>query len=159
MKLRDMLVYVGLVGAAGVALYAARPDVPNKDFRDALADCPDTHVVCVTYEGNNYHRRALLAHDCRDAGVGFVLKGKAPDLVEGSCVEAGDGVVPPMELPLECACRTKLGACDANLRDGGYGSAPFGRTLAPGWSGPGCERKACVELAGSSSWPNVCPRK
>lgn len=38
-------------------------------------------------------------------------------------------------------------------------AAPLGQTLQPGWVGSGCRAKACVELAGVSSWDSRCPTK
>ncbi len=158
-RLRLLLATIGTVGAAGVLLFIARPDVTPAELRAAGVDnCESTHVVCDILEGKGYHRRALAAWDCRDAGVGFILNGKKiPSMVEGSCELAAKDVAPPMELPLPCACRKKAGECNAIQKDGGMGPARFGRTLLPGWVGDGCERKVCTELAGSSSWPSACP--
>jgi len=61
-------------------------------------------------------------------------------------------------VPHRCACRKASGACRVPNPDGGVAlPAPFGTTLRPGWSGAGCERKPCIELAGESSWPAACP--
>lgn len=52
-----------------------------------------------------------------------------------------------------CACST---GSDCTGPDGG--AAPRGSTLQPGeWDGGGCFSKACMELAGYSSWPAECP--
>jgi hypothetical protein len=55
-----------------------------------------------------------------------------------------------------CACNPGVGTCNQTV-DGVTGPAPLGVTLSPGtFSGAACQAKACVELAGASSWPNSC---
>ncbi len=146
-------VVVGMIGTVALLW----PKGPPQESAGRYGHCPSVYVACHTLEGNSYHRRAMLAWDCRaDGGVGFVLQGKKlPAIVGDTCELAPDGAAPPMDLPLPCACRTKTGACVT--ADGGV--APYGQTLQPGWSGPGCERKACVELVGSTSWPARCPNE
>lgn len=66
------------------------------------------------------------------------------------------------DAPWACACSSGSG-CQWRppLYPSGLGdltSAPLGVTLASGsWSGAGCIRKPCQELAGVSSWPGACP--
>ena len=54
------------------------------------------------------------------------------------------------DAPFPCACSTGPTCLAA---DGG--AVPTGITLQPGWSGA-CLPKACVEMAGLSSWPAQC---
>lgn len=61
------------------------------------------------------------------------------------------------QAPFPCAC-AKTYDCYVDLPDGGFQTAPSGVTLQPGWSGEGCVRKSCVELAGQSSWPAECAK-
>jgi hypothetical protein len=56
--------------------------------------------------------------------------------------------------PFPCACST---GSDCFLAGPEQEPAPLGVTLQPGWTGAGCKPKTCVELAGSSSWPEECP--
>lgn len=57
-----------------------------------------------------------------------------------------------------CACSEGAHTdCEASLEDGGWAQAQVGVTLLEDkWRGS-CRRKACVELAGVSSWPGGCP--
>jgi hypothetical protein len=55
--------------------------------------------------------------------------------------------------PYLCACAKN----DTCTRPDG-GGVPTGITLTEGqWAGPGCLPKSCVEIAGTSSWPQECP--
>lgn len=76
------------------------------------------------------------------------------EIVAPSCVLAGtEGI--------GCACRKNAGPCQIKDATGILVNAPKGRTLGPEtqWVGDGCQSKACVELAGETSWPVLCPRK
>lgn len=100
------------------------------------------------------------------------------EVIDGRCRIVADAGVPDdggtgiKELPLECGCRRASGVCRYQLPDGGQANVPFGRTVGPGYplrvgprvshstevfAGAGCARKACIELAGESSWPEECP--
>ncbi len=84
----------------------------------------------------------------------------------GICDSDSDDAGTPQTLPrlLQCACRNRdagAGFCRYTLADGGLVLAPFAETLGPGypktgWTGLGCERKACVELQGFDSMPAAC---
>jgi hypothetical protein len=144
---------------------------------------PGRPQVCDALEGKEYRRAEIQTQDCTVEGLGVdggvlatahgtkFLGPKHLQVVEGSCVEgekvagvrvqdAGVGF-----LPLACACRKAKGECQYVTDDGGLMQAPFGQTLGPGyppfesWVGAGCVPKACVELAGSTSWPAQCPRR
>lgn len=58
-----------------------------------------------------------------------------------------------------CACRIPGQMCRFPNPDGGLGlPMELGATYRPPWTGPGCQPKACVELAGEQgqSWPDEC---
>lgn len=150
--------------------------------------CADATVVCDAADtsaakgAGQYRRVEVAAQGCAvvkiwaDGGVegmGVVTRPIKPkahvEVVQGSCVSAAsvksarskDGGV--SYLSQACACRKATGSCQYST-DAGLVDAPMGRTLGPdyppygNWSGAGCQPKACVELAGSSSWPANCPR-
>lgn len=92
-----------------------------------------------------------------------------PDLIPGSTIVYDDGQVdvPAAGAPqLECWAQGRADApfpCACAIPDAGClqpdaGDAPTGITLQPGAFVPsaGCRAKACVELAGSSSWMAEC---
>jgi len=129
--------------------------------------------------GRRYRRVVLDARDCRAGGLGLILTDRRlysgdggfaeiVEVIDGRCTvvgddEADDGGAGLKELPLECGCRKASGVCRYQLPDGGQVTAPQGRTLGPGYppfetfGGAGCERKACIEFFGDSSWPESCP--
>lgn len=93
-----------------------------------------------------------------------------------SCGEDGDGGAlcdddgtsedRPVKVELQrCGCyNPDAGPCRRPSTDGGPAEyAPMGATIQmPPYVGPGCVRKACVEMPESSqdlgdSWPNECP--
>lgn len=125
--------------------------------------------------GHRYRRVTLNARNCAEFDAGIVLTDKALyvdggwrpglEVIEGYCKILGDAGIATdfiRELPHECGCRAASGVCRVRIEDGGTEPAPFGATLGPGYfytefAGAGCVRKACVEIAGESSWPDACP--
>lgn len=87
------------------------------------------------------------------AGVALYQAEKANEDAAWREVDAG--------FPLDCACHGST-ACFYVLPDGGTAEAPYGLTLGPDYPPfehfQGCTPKACVELAGFSSWPKDCPK-
>lgn len=75
------------------------------------------------------------------------------------CVAAADGGFDPVKQVAEgCACvASDGGTCTVPDGDGGWAGAPVGITLRQPFSGMGCVPKACVEVAGKTSWPPECP--
>lgn len=78
-------------------------------------------------------------------------------------VSAWDGGSPQVEVwlqghpnaPFSCAC-AKDTACEMQLMDGGWSTAPKGLTLNAGqWRGT-CVKKPCTEWGGSRSMPEEC---
>lgn len=140
-----------------------------------------------TDAGTRYARPVLDARDCRAFDAGLVVTDRRAydngnwvrgfDVIGGRCqivtgAPADDGGTAFRELALECGCRKASGVCRFQLPDGGFQTVPFGQTVGPGYAlpgpgktalqtdsfgGAGCQRKACVELAGESSWPTECP--
>lgn len=160
---------------------------PAPVFREACAAGPA--MVCDAFQlggaGPGRYRRVEVAStscarfmehpDGGSEGMGLETKPLRPradvEIVEGSCLPAAQVVGPRVLdagipfLAQACACRRAAGTCQFRGADGGLADVPRGQTAGPGyppyeaWSGAGCAPKSCVELAGNSSWPSVCPRR
>ncbi|MBS2028711.1 MAG: hypothetical protein JST54_12490 [Deltaproteobacteria bacterium] len=113
--------------------------------------------------GASYWRIQICApivdggHDPGPSFLGAGVQVVYDDDQVGGCVDGGPVIEAwqqgRSDAPFPCACST---GSSCSLSDGG--AAPTGITLQPGWAGAGCFPKACVELAGSSSWPQECPQ-
>jgi hypothetical protein len=140
-----------------------------------------------TDAGNRYARPVIDARDCRALGAGIVITDRRAyenghwvrgfDVVGGRCqvvtdAPPDDGGTAFRELALECGFLKASGLCRFELPGGALQAVPLGRTVGPGYviglpdggalstatfQGPGCQRKACEELLGESSWPAECP--
>lgn len=113
-------------------------------------------------------RLAALASDAGGLGLPPGVVALEDSLREAACPDAGGGLAAleawvgeAAPYPCACARAADAGACE-QLR-GALGVEPTWQTALPGttlpegqWRGPGCRPKPCVELAGSSSWPEEC---
>jgi hypothetical protein len=171
-KLRNLLVMVGVVGAASIAVFAPRPGVKRGDLVDAgIAGCLDVDVSCVFRWDGGYRRRIFPGRFCgttQDGGLVVPLREDALAALfnYATCKRVGTGCNTcaggaaddknPGQLQAdteECRCRRDGGVC--NLPDGG--PAPYAVQLDSSiGSGAGCVEAPCNELAGYSSLPPEC---
>ena len=178
-NLLALLVALG-VSVGGIALYGVKEDVPNWQLRaealDAgcVARAAEAEILLTPFgrawladAGLNAQKYARLQFPvalCGDAGAILPdLPPRAmnlfrPGSVSVTACAARPGVCPlfgedrPFRLvPNVCAWRPR-GAKDCTKVDGGNPGDE--NTMQPGeFAGPGCVRKACVEVAGESSAP------
>jgi hypothetical protein len=96
-----------------------------------------------------------LIHTC---GAPFTLASPMPSVLLAARTNP---IAQAAATGFACACRG-AGTCNWTppLVGGGFGAstpAPKSMTIPAGlWSGAGCSLKACVEVYGSDSMPNVC---
>lgn len=178
-SLLALLVATG-VTIGGVSLYAVKPGVTDRELQAATADagCVSRAAEAeflVSKEGQQwlddaglkapkYARMQFPVAVCGDAGIILpqlpkrdldLFQVKAISLTTcaarpGVCQKAGEDR-PFVLVPNVCAWRPK-GAKDCTKVDGGNPGDE--NTMQPGeFAGPGCVRKACVEVAGESSAP------
>lgn len=113
-------------------------------------------VVTVVDGGTVYSRQTFDV--TKDGGI----DARGLTVVQDSCREVPKlrAALGGRNVPQECACRGSSGDCKVSDPKGIPADAPLGVTLGPesAWAGPGCIPKACVEMAGASSWPSACPK-
>lgn len=143
--------------------------------------CDAVEVAAAGRGPGRYRRVEVPSQTCTadkvtDAGTETVWREVVPtkpgarlEILAASCVPASTATGPRLLdggvafLSPACACRRATGTCQYRNDAGTLVTAPLGRTLGPGyppfevWSGAGCQPKACVELAGETSWPSACP--
>lgn len=179
---------VATIGGVTYSLFRPAPGVSLAELRDAGIDerCEQVLVECHGRvapscrdlpDGGRRPRYATIrtgAYVCERDGGNPALIYRFPRCFEPisedycevlsacddaqACGEDEDGPKwRPAQAP--CACRIPGQMCRSPNPDGGLGiPMQLGVTYRPPWTGPGCQPKACVEVAGEQgqSWPDEC---
>lgn len=146
-----------LAAGALVAVFAGQAlFIMGRSEKPPHPKCIGGTATCDVLAKDKYKRVQFSAWSCPDGLAPST--GTAEFLVVGECSFVEGRSISSLlsdsyeDVDFECAWippGKKEGKCSRRGVDGGFSDAPSGTTMKPGWwSGDGCQRRTCAEVAG-----------